>query len=104
MASDVEDGSITAVKSRILLDGGAYTSFGIVTVYYAGSMLPTLYHIPNYQYDGFRMYTNLPASGAMRGHGVPQPRWAMESLLDMAAEDLGLDPIAIRLRRNILVG
>jgi len=93
-----KDGAITAVKSRILLDGGAYTSFGIVTVYYAGSMLPTLYHIPNYQYDGFRMYTNLPASGAMRGHGVPQPRWAMESLLDMAAEHLGLDPIAIRLR------
>ena len=92
-----KDGRITAVKSRILLDGGAYTSFGIVTVYYAGSMLPTLYHIPNYQYDGFRMYTNLPASGAMRGHGVPQPRFAMESLLDMAAEDLGLDPIAIRL-------
>ncbi len=61
-------------------------------------MLPTLYHIPNYKYDGYRMYTNLPASGAMRGHGVPQPRWAMESLLDIAAEDLGIDPIDMRLR------
>ncbi len=91
-------GTITAVKSRILLDGGAYTSFGIVTAYYAGSMLPTLYHVPNYQYDGYRMYTNLPASGAMRGHGVPQPRYAMESLLDMAAADLGIDPIDIRQR------
>ena len=93
-----KDGTITAVQSRILLDGGAYTSFGIVTVYYAGSMLPTLYKIPNYKYDGYRMYTNLPASGAMRGHGVPQPRFALESLLDMVAEDLDLDPLAIRLR------
>jgi len=93
-----KDGTLTAVQSRILLDGGAYTSFGIVTVYYAGSMLPTLYHIPNYKYDGYRMYTNLPASGAMRGHGVPQPRWAMESLLDMIAEDLDLDPLEVRLR------
>jgi 4-hydroxybenzoyl-CoA reductase subunit alpha len=91
------DGAITAVQSRILLDGGAYTSFGVITAYYAGSMLPTLYKIPNYKYDGYRVYTNLPASGAMRGHGVPQPRWAMESLLDMAAAELDLDPIDVRL-------
>jgi 4-hydroxybenzoyl-CoA reductase alpha subunit len=93
-----KDGTLTAVQSHILLDGGAYTSFGVITAYYAGSMLPTLYKIPNYKYDGYRIYTNLPASGAMRGHGVPQPRFAMESLLDMLAEDLGLDPIEIRLR------
>ena len=92
------EGKLTAVQSRILLDGGAYTSFGIITAYYAGSMLPTLYHIPNYKYDGYRVYTNLPASGAMRGHGVPQPRFAMETLLDALAEDIGLDPIEIRLR------
>ena len=82
----------------MVLDGGAYTSFGVITAYYAGSMLPTLYKIPNYKYDGTRVYTNLPASGAFRGHGVPQPRFAFESLLDMIAEDLGLDPIEIRLR------
>ena len=92
------DGTITAVQSRVVLDGGAYTSFGIITAYYAGSMLPTLYKMPNYKYDGYRVYTNLPASGAMRGHGVPQPRFAFESLLDMIAEELDLDPITIRLR------
>lgn len=92
------DGTITAVKSRVVLDGGAYTSFGVITAYYAGSMLPTLYRMPNYKFDGFRMYTNLPACGAFRGHGVPQPRYAFESLLDMVAEDLGIDPIDIRLK------
>jgi 4-hydroxybenzoyl-CoA reductase subunit alpha len=92
-----KDGKITAVQSRIFLDGGAYTSFGVITAYYAGSMLPTLYHFPAYRYEGFRMYTNLPACGAMRGHGVPQPRFAFESLLDECARELGIDPMDIRM-------
>jgi 4-hydroxybenzoyl-CoA reductase subunit alpha len=93
-----KDGTLTACQSHILLDGGAYTSYGIVTAYYAGSMVPTLYKLANYKYDGYRMYTNLPASGAMRGHGVPQPRYAFETLLDLAAEKLGLDPFDVRLK------
>lgn len=92
------DGTISAVDSRIVLDGGAYTSYGVITAYYAGSMLPTLYKMPNYRYEGFRMYTNLPACGAFRGHGVPQPRWAFESMLDMCAEKIGMDPMAIRMK------
>ena len=98
------DGAITAVHQEVVLDGGAYTSFGVITAYYAGSMLPTLYRIPNYRYDGLRVYTNLPASGAFRGHGVPQPRFAFESLLDMIADDLALDPIEIRLRNAMEPG
>lgn len=96
-----KEGKITGVKSDILLDGGAYTSFGVITAYYAGSMVPTLYKIENYRYNGIRVYTNLPASGAFRGHGVPHPRFAFESLLDMIAEDLGIDPIEIR-KRNAM--
>ena len=92
------DGKITAFQSRIYLDGGAYSSFGVITAYYAGSMIPTLYHIPNYRYQGFRVMTNKPACGAMRGHGTPQPRFAFECLLTMIAEDLGIDPVEIRLR------
>jgi len=91
-----KDGRITAVKSTIYLDGGAYSSFGVISAYYAGSMLAALYKIPNYKYDGYRMYTNKPACGAMRGHGCPQPRFAFESLLNMIADDLGIDPIKIR--------
>jgi 4-hydroxybenzoyl-CoA reductase subunit alpha len=94
-------GKIKAFKSEIYLDGGAYSSFGVATAYYAGSMMPTLYHIPNYRYDGYRMMTNKPACGAMRGHGVPQPRFAFECLLNMVADDLGIDPIEIR-RRNAM--
>jgi 4-hydroxybenzoyl-CoA reductase alpha subunit len=95
------DGRIQALASEIYLDGGAYASFGVATAYYAGSMMPTLYKIPNYRYDGYRVVTNKPACGAMRGHGVPQPRFAFECLLNMVADDLGIDPIEIR-RRNAM--
>ncbi|MFQ5463697.1 MAG: molybdopterin-dependent oxidoreductase [Phycisphaerae bacterium] len=95
------DGTIRSFASEIYLDGGAYSSFGVATAYYAGSVLPTLYRFPNYKYDGYRMMTNKPAAGAMRGHGVPQPRFAFECLLSMVAEDLGIDPIEIR-RRNAM--
>ncbi len=94
-------GKIKGFKSEIYLDGGAYSSFGVATAYYAGSMMTTLYHIPNYKYDGYRVMTNKPACGAMRGHGVPQPRFAFECLLNMVAEDIGIDPIEIR-RRNAM--
>jgi 4-hydroxybenzoyl-CoA reductase subunit alpha len=95
------DGRITALDSEIHLDGGAYSSFGVATAYYAGSMMPTLYNIPSYRYRGVRVMTNKPACGAMRGHGVPQPRFAFECLLSMIADDLGIDPIEIR-RRNAM--
>jgi 4-hydroxybenzoyl-CoA reductase subunit alpha len=93
-----KDGTITAVKQKAILEGGAYSSFGIVSTYYAGSMLTTLYKFPNYKYDGFRVNTNLPPCGAFRGHGCPHPRFAFESLLSMIADDIGMDPIDIRLK------
>ncbi|MCH8325042.1 MAG: molybdopterin-dependent oxidoreductase [Bacteroidetes bacterium] len=96
------DGTITAVKQKAILEGGAYSSFGIVSTYYAGSMLPTLYIIPNYKYDGYRVNTNLPPCGAMRGHGTPHPRFAFESLLSMIADDIGMDHIDIRLKNAMM--
>ncbi len=95
------DGTLLAVHADILLDGGAYTSYGIITAYYSGVMLTTPYRLPNFRFDGRRVVTNLPACGAMRGNGTPQPRFAFESQLDLIAADLGLDPIELR-RRNAL--
>ena len=96
-----KDGTLVAVHADIQLDGGAYTSYGIITAYYSGVMLTTPYRIPNFRFDGRRVYTNLPACGAMRGNGTPQPRFAFESQLDLIAADLGIDPIELR-RRNAL--
>jgi len=96
-----KDGMLLGVHAEIVLDGGAYTGFGIIATYYSGALLGTPYRLPNYKFDGFRAYTNLPPCGAMRGHGCMQPRFALESQLDMIADHLGIDPIEIR-RRNAL--
>ncbi len=96
-----KDGTLLAVHADIILDGGAYTSFGIITAYYSGVLLTTPYKLPNFRFDGRRAYTNLPACGAMRGNGTPQPRFAFESQLDLIAKDLGMDPMELR-KRNAL--
>ena len=95
------EGRITGVSSRTLLDGGAYSSFGLVTTYYSGQLLCAPYTFPAYRFHSTRAYTNKPACGPKRGHGSVQPRFAMEVQLDKAAAALGLDPIELR-RRNAM--
>ena len=95
------DGRITAVQARVVQDGGAYCSYGVVTILYSGALLGALYDIPNIQYDGYRVLTNKPACGAMRGHGTVNVRFAFESQLDEMAAKLNIDPAEIR-RRNLL--
>lgn len=96
-----EDGTLTGLALRAFLDGGAFSSFGIATAYYAGSMLPLTYKLPAYKYEGIRVFTNKPACGPKRGHGAPQPRFGWEIQLDKIAEELDLDPIELR-RRNLI--
>jgi 4-hydroxybenzoyl-CoA reductase subunit alpha len=96
-----KDGRITAVKARVVQDGGAYCSYGVVTILYSGALLGALYDIPNIQYDGYRVLTNKPACGAMRGHGTVNVRFAFETQLDELAAKIGIDPAEIR-RRNLL--
>ena len=96
-----QHGHITAVKARVVQDGGAYCSYGVVTILYSGALLGALYDIPNIQYDGYRVLTNKPACGAMRGHGTVNVRFAFESQLDELSAKLGMDPAEIR-RHNLL--
>ncbi|MBK6323870.1 MAG: 4-hydroxybenzoyl-CoA reductase subunit alpha [Burkholderiales bacterium] len=95
------DGRLTACQAEVVMRGGAYGGYGLVTILYAGALLNGLYDIPAVKYDGYRVYSNTPACGAMRGHGTVNVRFAFESLLDTMAAELGLDPIAVR-RRNLL--
>jgi 4-hydroxybenzoyl-CoA reductase alpha subunit len=92
------DGAITGSHIRTWLDGGAYGSYGVASTFYTGVINPVTYKMPVYKFDGARVFTNKPPCGPKRGHGTPQPRFALECQLDKAAEQLGLDPADMRRR------
>ena len=92
-----KDGSMTAQHLRTALDGGAFGSYGVASTYYTGALQTTTYQLPNYWFEGARAFTNKPPCGPKRGHGTPQPRFALEIHLDKAAKELGIDPAELRL-------
>ncbi|HTO87865.1 MAG TPA: molybdopterin cofactor-binding domain-containing protein [Thermoanaerobaculia bacterium] len=92
------DGAVTAMHFQTVLDGGGYGSYGVASTYYTGALQTVTYEIPAYRFDGARVFTNKPPCGPKRGHGTPQPRFAVEVQLDKIACDLGLDPVEIRRR------
>ena len=92
------DGDITGCHLRTWLDGGAYGSYGVASTFYTGVINPVTYKMPVYKFEGARVFTNKPPCGPKRGHGTPQPRFALECQLDKAAEQLGLDPADLRKR------
>ncbi|UCG60803.1 MAG: molybdopterin-dependent oxidoreductase [Candidatus Zixiibacteriota bacterium] len=99
-----KDGTLSFLEHKCILDGGAYASFGIATIYYAGSLLGGPYRLKNMKYDGYRVVTNKPACGAQRGHGAVIARALFEVQLDRIAEELGMDPIELRLKNVMEAG
>ncbi|HET7465503.1 MAG TPA: molybdopterin cofactor-binding domain-containing protein, partial [Candidatus Dormibacteraeota bacterium] len=95
------DGRITAMHFRSALDGGAYGSYGVASTFYTGVLQPITYDIPAYRFEGCRVFTNKPPCGPKRGHGTPQPRFALELHLEKIAHDLGIDPADLK-RRNFV--
>ncbi|MFN2531897.1 MAG: xanthine dehydrogenase family protein molybdopterin-binding subunit [Pyrinomonadaceae bacterium] len=91
-----KDGAITAMHFQTFLDGGAYGSYGVASTFYTGALQTVTYEVPRYKFDGLRVFTNKPPCGPKRGHGTPQPRYALEVQLDKIAEQLGLDPADMR--------
>ncbi len=94
-----KDGTITAMDFESYLDGGAYGSYGVASTYYTGALQTVTYRIPAYRFRGVRAFTNKPPCGPKRGHGTPQPRFAVEVTLDRIAERLNIDPAELRLKQ-----
>ncbi|MCI0388528.1 MAG: molybdopterin-dependent oxidoreductase [Acidobacteria bacterium] len=90
------DGAITAMDFQSFLDGGAYGSYGVASTFYTGALQTVTYNIPRYRFRGLRAFTNKPPCGPKRGHGTPQPRFALEIQIDKIAEQLNLDPAEMR--------
>ena len=68
-----------------------------ITSYYNGVLATAPYELGSFHYTGARVWTNKPASGAMRGHGAVNTRCAVEVGLDEMSEQLKVDPIDLRL-------
>src|SRR6266404_4337504 len=96
-----KDGAITAMHFKSFLDGGAYGSYGVASTFYTGALQTVTYDIPAYRFEGCRVFTNKPPCGPKRGHGTPQPRFAIELHLEKIAHDLGIDPVELK-RRNFV--
>jgi CO/xanthine dehydrogenase Mo-binding subunit/aerobic-type carbon monoxide dehydrogenase small subunit (CoxS/CutS family) len=95
------DGTITAIQTELYGDTGAYASLGEMVMERATTHSSGPYEIHNVSADCYAMYTNNPPAGAFRGFGVTQSAFAIESMMDMLAHALGIDPLDLR-RKNAL--
>ena len=95
------EGELLALKAVVHMDTGAYASYGPAVGGLLTEMLAGAYRIPNVHVETHVVYTHSPFSGAMRGFGSPQAHFAIESLMDMLAHELSLDPLELR-RKNAL--
>ncbi len=96
------EGRITGLRARVVGDAGAYAGFGgALTLGPTYVMSQGVYAIPKLAFDGAVALTNTTPMGAFRGAGRPEATAHLERMLDLAADELGLDPAEIR-RRNFL--
>ena len=96
-----KDGRLTAVETELYGDTGAYASLGEKVLTRATTHSAGPYEVPHSRADCYAMYTNNPPAGAFRGFGVTQSAFAIESIMDMLAEQLKIDPVELR-RTNAL--
>ncbi|MFP3975613.1 MAG: xanthine dehydrogenase family protein molybdopterin-binding subunit, partial [Dehalococcoidia bacterium] len=91
----------TGIQHTVIADGGGYTAIGPLTMYLCGFATTLPYKLPNFKYDAYRVFTNNPLGAAMRGHGITHTRFAAEIQMEMIAEELGIDPVEMRMRNAI---
>lgn len=95
------DGTFAARKLEAFSDQGAYASHGHSICAKGVGAFPQLYPCDNVEADGYTVFTNKSVAGAMRGYGIPQAMWAVESHTEEVAARLGMDPIEFR-RKNLM--
>ena len=91
------DGTLWAREARMVLDAGAYISWGAVTPLVMMETVASLYRVPHARFVADVVYTNNLPTGAMRGYGNPQSTFFVETQMDELAEKLGMDAVEFRL-------
>ncbi|HUH97034.1 MAG TPA: molybdopterin cofactor-binding domain-containing protein [Anaerolineales bacterium] len=99
-----KDGHLTAVETELYGDTGAYASLGEKVMTRATTHSAGPYEVPHVRADCYAMYTNNPPAGAFRGFGVTQSAFAVESMMDMLAEELRMDRVELRRMNALHVG
>ena len=96
-----KEGKLLAIDIKNLVNNGAYASHGHSVTMSCGSKFRPLYNFNAIKYEPKTVYTNMPVAGAMRGYGVPQISFALESHLDDIARELNIDPVEFRLKNLV---
>lgn len=99
-----KDGKLQAMKTEYFWDAGAYTEYGVNITRAAGYSSTGPYEVPNVWADSYCIYTNHPVGGPMRGFGMPEIHWGIEQIMDMVAEELGMDKVEFRLKNCLREG
>jgi len=103
-AGMMNDGTLNALDMKIIEDCGAYGTHGLTVCTVSGLRGLSTYRCQHMHLDAKIVYTNKPVPGAFRGYGAPQSHWALESLMDEIAADMGLDPVELRLKNAVQSG
>lgn len=92
------DGLLLAREGKVILDCGAFANSGPATAAIALQVLAGPYRSPNLAFEGIAVYTNKGSTGSFRAPAGPMANFAVESQIDLIADDLGIDPLELRLR------
>jgi putative selenate reductase molybdopterin-binding subunit len=103
-AGVMNDGSLHALDMHIVEDTGAYGTHGLTVCSVSANRGLSTYRCPHMRIQAEVVYTNKPVPGAFRGYGAPQALWALESLMDEIAVEMGFDVVEFRLKNAVRVG
>ena len=99
-----KDGTYAARKIEAFSNQGAYASHGHSIAAKGLGAFPQLYPCDNVEGDAYTVFTNRPVAGAMRGYGIPQAMFAVESHTEDVAKIMGIPPIDFRLKNLMTQG
>ncbi|MCX5146848.1 molybdopterin-dependent oxidoreductase [Streptomyces sp. NBC_00320] len=95
------DGTLTALRIRVLSNTGAYGNHGPAVMFHSVGESFAVYKAPNKEVEAYSVYTNGVPAGAFRGYGLGQVLFALESVMDELAIRLGMDPLVLR-EKNVI--
>ncbi len=95
------DGTIVGLEVEVLADAGAYPGIGAFLIMMTQTMSQGVYRIPAIRFHGRGVVTNTTQTAAYRGAGRPEATQMLERILDIAADEIGMDPAELR-RKNLL--